>query len=72
MGGYLNRSGPYQEFVEATGIDTVAVAIGTAHGLYKGEPKLDFERLSQIRSKVDIPLVLHGAPALVIPPYERQ
>jgi len=38
----------------------LAIAIGTAHGLYKGEPKLDFERLSAIREKVEIPLVLHG------------
>lgn len=49
------------KFVEATGIDSLAVAIGTAHGLYKGEPKLDFDRLKEIRSKVSIPLVLHGA-----------
>lgn len=49
------------EFVKRTGIDSLAVAIGTAHGLYKGEPKLDFERLKEIRSKVDVPLVLHGA-----------
>ncbi len=44
-----------------TGIDSLAVAIGTAHGLYKSEPKLDFERLAAIRQCVDIPLVLHGA-----------
>ena len=49
------------EFTAATGIDSLAVAIGTAHGLYKGTPKLDFERLQKIRAKVDIPLVLHGA-----------
>ena len=49
------------KFVTATGIDSLAVAIGTAHGLYKGKPKLDFERLEQIRAKVNIPLVLHGA-----------
>jgi tagatose 1,6-diphosphate aldolase GatY/KbaY len=48
-------------FVERTGVDSLAVAIGTAHGLYKGKPKLDFERLQEIRSKVSIPLVLHGA-----------
>ena len=48
-------------FVEETGIDSLAVAIGTAHGVYKGEPKLDLERLSEIRAKVSIPLVLHGA-----------
>jgi fructose-bisphosphate aldolase class II len=50
-------------FVERTGVDTLAVAIGTSHGAYKfrGKPKLDFERLKLIRKKVDIPLVLHGA-----------
>ncbi len=49
------------QFVEATGIDSLAIAIGTAHGLYKGTPKLDFERLKKIREMVEIPLVLHGA-----------
>ncbi|OCG37607.1 tagatose bisphosphate family class II aldolase [Gilliamella sp. Gris1-4] len=49
------------DFIEKTGIDSLAIAIGTAHGLYKSEPKLDFDRLSEIRSIVDIPLVLHGA-----------
>ena len=47
-------------FVEATDVDSLAVAIGTAHGVYKGTPKLDKERLSEIRKVVDIPLVLHG------------
>ncbi|WP_264738935.1 tagatose bisphosphate family class II aldolase [Cytobacillus firmus] len=50
-----------REFIELTGIDSLAVAIGTAHGLYKGEPKIDFERLEDIHSVVNIPLVLHGA-----------
>ena len=49
------------EFVEETGLDTLAVAIGTAHGVYQGEPKLDFERLSRINELIEIPLVLHGA-----------
>ncbi len=49
------------EFVERTGIDALAVSIGNAHGWYKGEPKLDFERLREIRTRVSIPLVLHGA-----------
>lgn len=52
------------EFVQRTGISSLAVAIGTAHGVYVKEPKLDVERLSQIRAKVDIPLVLHGASGL--------
>ncbi|MBI6872543.1 tagatose bisphosphate family class II aldolase [Clostridium aciditolerans] len=50
-----------REFVERTGIDSLAVAVGTAHGLYKGEPKLDFNRLKEIRALVNVPLVLHGA-----------
>lgn len=49
------------EFVKRTGVDSLAVAIGTAHGLYKGEAKLDFDRLIEIRKKVSVPLVLHGA-----------
>ena len=47
-------------FVETTGVDSLAVAIGTAHGVYKGIPKLDVERLSEIRNVVSVPLVLHG------------
>jgi fructose-bisphosphate aldolase class II len=52
-----------KEFVEKTGVDALAVAIGTSHGAYKfkAEPKLDFERLKFIKEKVDVPLVLHGA-----------
>ena len=49
-----------QAFVEATGVDFLAVAIGTAHGVYKGVPRLDLDRLSEIRAIVSIPLVLHG------------
>ena len=47
-------------FVEATDVDFLAVAIGTAHGVYKGVPKLDVNRLSEIREVVSVPLVLHG------------
>ena len=53
-----------KEFAERTGIDSLAVAIGTAHGFYVGTPVLDKERLSEIRRTVDIPLVLHGASGL--------
>jgi len=49
------------EFVARTGVDALAIAIGTAHGVYSGEPELDFERLEEINEKTDIPLVLHGA-----------
>lgn len=47
-------------FVEKTGVDSLAVAIGTAHGVYKGILRLDVKRLSEIREVVTIPLVLHG------------
>jgi fructose-bisphosphate aldolase class II len=52
-----------KEFVEKTGVDALAVAIGTSHGAYKfkAEPKLDFERLKLVKEKVHVPLVLHGA-----------
>lgn len=48
-------------FVQETGVDALAVAIGTAHGQYKGIPELDFPRLEKIRSLVSIPIVLHGS-----------
>ncbi|MCL2336325.1 MAG: class II fructose-1,6-bisphosphate aldolase [Firmicutes bacterium] len=50
-----------KRFVEETGVDALAIAIGTAHGRYKGEPKLDFARLEKIRALVNIPIVLHGS-----------
>ena len=58
-GGYTDPA-EAAEFVERTGVDFLAVAIGTAHGVYKGIPKLDLERLSEIREAVSVPLVLHG------------
>ena len=51
-------------FVKATGVDALAIAIGTAHGAYKTKPKLDIGRLSEIRSALDTPLVLHGGSGL--------
>ena len=48
------------EFTARTGIDFLAVGIGTAHGIYKGEPKLNLERLAEIHAAVPVPLVLHG------------
>ena len=53
-----------EQYVRETGIDSLAVAIGTAHGFYKGTPVLDKDRLTEIRSRVEIPLVLHGASGL--------
>lgn len=51
-------------FVENTGVDALAVSIGTAHGAYKSKPKLDIERLAAIRRVVSTPLVLHGGSGL--------
>ncbi len=48
------------DFIERTGIDSLAVAIGTAHGDYAGTPQIDFERLKVLREAISIPLVLHG------------
>ena len=48
------------DFVAKTGIDALACAFGTAHGFYKDAPKLDFERLSEINSKINVPIVMHG------------
>ncbi len=59
------------EFVEKTGVDSLAIAIGTSHGAYKfkGEPRLDFERLKKISEIIpDTPLVLHGA-STVLPEF---
>ena len=75
-GGKIAASAVYtdpkeaKEFVEKTGCDSLAVAIGTSHGAYKfkAEPKLDFERLKAIREVVKIPLVLHGSSS-VLPHY---
>lgn len=47
-------------FCGETGVDALAVSIGTVHGVFKGEPKLDFDRLAEIARKTDVPLVLHG------------
>ncbi|MBW4829232.1 MAG: class II fructose-1,6-bisphosphate aldolase [Clostridiaceae bacterium] len=49
------------DFLEKTEVDSLAVAIGTAHGVYKLEPELDINRLDEIRNEVYVPLVLHGA-----------
>ncbi len=53
-----------KDFINLTGVDALAVAIGTAHGAYKEKPCLDIERLKEIRNNVDTPLVLHGGSGL--------
>lgn len=56
----LTRREEAKEFVERTGVDCLAVAVGTSHGIYKGTPKIDFELLEDLAKLLDIPLVLHG------------
>lgn len=53
-----------KEFAARTGVDSLAIGIGTAHGFYEGDPVLDIKRVSDIRERVSIPLVLHGASGL--------
>ncbi len=53
-----------EAYVKATGVDALAIAIGTAHGAYKTKPRLDIKRLEEIRSRIDTPLVLHGGSGL--------
>ncbi len=52
------------DFANKTGVDALAVAIGTAHGAYKTKPQLNIERLKEIRAAVNVPLVLHGGSGL--------
>lgn len=52
------------DFIERTGVDFLAVSIGTVHGVYLEKPQLDLNRLAEIRGKVEIPLVLHGGSGL--------
>lgn len=54
------KPGEALAFVAATGIDALAIAFGTAHGVYEAEPKLDFNRIAEIRRAVNMPLVMHG------------
>lgn len=58
-------------FLDATQVDFLAIAVGTAHGVYKGEPKLDFDRIKAIKDKLDIPLVLHGSSGVPSEAIER-
>lgn len=59
------------EFQRATGVDALAVAIGTAHGVYKSKPNLNFARLAEIRTALSTPLVLHGGSGLSDDDFRR-
>ncbi len=60
-----------KDFVEKTGVDALAIAVGNAHGAYKLPPKLDFERIRTIASTVDVPLVLHGGSGLTDDDFKK-
>ena len=61
---FFTDPGLAKDFVEKTGVDALAIAVGNAHGAYKLPPKLDFERIRTIANSVDVPLVLHGGSGL--------
>lgn len=60
-----------EKFAAETGIDALACAFGTAHGLYLSTPKLDFERLSEIKKRVSVPLVMHGGSGVSPEDYRK-
>ena len=59
------------EYLNATGVDALAVSIGTAHGAYKSKPKLDFDRLTELHAALPVPLVLHGGSGLSDDDFRR-
>jgi ketose-bisphosphate aldolase len=62
--GAMTDPGQARDFVEATGIDALAVAVGNVHGFTETEPRIDLDRLVAIRAATELPLVLHGASGL--------
>ena len=62
---FYTDPGQARDFVEKTGVDALAVAVGTAHGAYKLPPKLDFDRIRAIKEQAKVPLVLHGGSGLM-------
>jgi ketose-bisphosphate aldolase len=59
------------EFIEATGIDCFAPAIGTAHGMYATEPVINFDRVKEITARKPVPIVLHGGTGLSDDTFRR-
>ena len=53
-----------KDFVERTGVDALAIAFGTAHGVYQVKPKLDLDRIKMIKEKINVPFVMHGGSGL--------
>jgi len=59
-----------KDFVERTGVDALAIAFGTVHGIYKKKPKLDLDRIRLIKEKIDVPFVMHGGSGLSKEEYQ--
>ena len=59
------------DFVARTGVDTLAISFGNVHGVYRGEPDLDLDRVRKIHAMVDIPLAMHGASGLAEDEYKK-
>lgn len=68
---FLTEPGIVPDFIEKTGVDSLAISFGNFHGKYRGTPKLDFERVSEIAALVDTPLVMHGGSGLTESEYRR-
>ena len=68
---YYTEPEKAKDFVDKTGVDALAIAVGNAHGAYKLPPKLDFERIRTIAGLVDVPLVLHGGSGLTDTDFKR-
>ena len=64
LSGATTDPGEAQEFLEESGVECLAVAVGNVHGHYSGTPKLDWQRLEEIRDRIPVPLSLHGASGL--------
>lgn len=59
------------DFVERTGADVLAISFGNVHGVYKGEPQLDLDRVREIHARIDVPLSMHGASGLAYDEYRK-
>lgn len=60
-----------EDFIEQTGLDILACSFGTVHGIYKGEPHLNYDVLTQIRERVNVPLVMHGGSGVSDADYKK-
>lgn len=68
---FYTKASEAKDFVDKTGVDALAIAVGTAHGAYKFPPKLDFDRIKEIARTVSIPLVLHGGSGLTDDDFKK-